>query len=293
MQLGTQPVKLTRLQIWILSALVVASLSASQALADKASKPTKEEVRVAVLKNDKPLLPSTQFLKLVAFGNEPLLADLIWLQTIQYFGVGSPYQKYAALGPMVDTVTQLDPKFAYPYQFGLVALPFMGQSETAVKIGLRAREVLPEDGLLTFYTASVYHLNLKDYRKAGELYALAATLKGAPPAAESLAGVTLAKVQDNLSDRKAAIVFWEAVIQNAKTEEERDRAVAWWKHMQVVYSLEISAEQFKAKEGRYPASFDELIARGYISKVPESPIERIFTLDPVTGKVGFEQVKGD
>jgi tetratricopeptide (TPR) repeat protein len=293
MQLGTAPVKLTRLQIWLVSLLVVASLSATQALVDTVSKPTKAAVREAVLKNETPLIPSPKILKLVAFGNEPLLADLIWLQTIQYFGVGSPYQKYAALGPMVDTVTQLDPKFAYPYQFGLVALPFMGQSETAVKLGLRAREALPEDGLLTFYTASVYHLNLKDYRKAGELYALSATLKGTPSAATSLAGTALARVQDSVSDRQAAIVFWEAVVQNAKTDEERNRAIAWYKHMQIVYSLEISSDQFKIKEGRYAASFDELIATGYIGKVPESPIERIFTYDAATGRVGFERVKGD
>ncbi len=291
LRLSTDSVRFSRLHIWLLTFLVAGSLSATQALADNASKDTKASVKEAILRNEKPLLPSTKALKLLSLGDEPLLADLIWLQTIQYFGVGSPYQKYSALGQMVDTVTELDPKFAYPYQFGLVALPFMGQSETAVKLGLRAREALPDDGLLTFYTASVYHLNLKDYRKAGELYALAATLPGSPPAATQLAGVTKARVQDNLSDRQAAIVFWEAVVQNAKTDEERERAIAWYKHMQVVYSLEISAEQFKTKVGRYPASFDELIANGYIGRVPESPILRVYTLDPQTGKVGFENVK--
>lgn len=292
LSLGNETVRFSRLHIWLLTFLVAGSLSATQALADNASKPTREAVKDAILRNEKPLLPSTKVLKLLSLGDEPLLADLVWLQTIQYFGTGSPYQKYSALAPMVDTVTELDPKFAYPYQFALVALPFMGQSETAVKLGLRARENLPNDGLLTFYTASVYHLNLKDYRKASEFYELAATLPGAPSAAIRLAGVTKARVADNLSDRQAAIVFWEAVAQNAKTDEERERAIAWYKHMQIVYSLEISTEQFKTREGRYPASFDELIAKGYIGRVPESPIERIFTLDPQTGKVGFENVKG-
>lgn len=288
-----EKIALGRLHIWLLSLLVAASVASTQAMADTVSENTKKEVRVAVLKNEQPLLPSTKALKLLSFGNEPLLADLIWLQTIQYFGVGSPYQKYGALGSMVDRVTELDSKFAYPYQFGLVALPFMGQTATAEKLGLRAREALPNDGLLTFYTASVYHLNLKDYRKAGEFYALAATLPGAPTAASQLAGVTLARVNDSLTDRQAAIVFWEAVIQNAKTEEERERAVNWWKHMQVVYSLEIAASQFKEREGRFPDSFDEMIAKGYIGRVPESPILRIFTLEAGTGKVGFEQVRED
>jgi tetratricopeptide (TPR) repeat protein len=286
-------IQLKRLHIWLLCFLVAGSLSSVQALSDRTSAATKVALREEILKNEKPLLPSVKALKLLSFGSEPVVADLVWLQTIQYFGVGSPYQNYAALGPMVDTVTQLDPKFAYPYQFGLVALPFMKQVETAEKLGLRARENLPNDGLLTFYLASVYHLNLKDYRKASEYYELAASLPGTPSAATQLAGVTKARVNDSLSDRQAAIVFWEAVIQNAKTDEERERAVAWWKHMQVVYSLELTAEQFKNREGRYPESFDEMIAKGYLGRVPESPIERVYTLESGTGKVGFERVVGE
>ena len=280
----------TRWQIWTISLLTVGSLISLQAGFDHSVQAFNHATERAVYYQDKPLIPSAKILSLLSINNQPAVADLLWLQTIQYFGGGSAYGDFPSLGKMVETVTQLDPKFSYPYEFGLVALPFMKQVDTAERLGLQAQKEIPGNGLLTYYLASLYHLNLKDYKKAADLYALAATQVGAPQGSRLLAAIAANQVTDSPDDRKSAIAFWETVIQNAHTDEEHDRAVAWWKQMQIVYSLEITAQQFKNTEGRFPATLQELVDKGYRDSIPDSPVNRVLTIDPTTGRVNFDKL---
>lgn len=273
---------------WFL--LVTISLSSTQALSDRAAADFKIDTRTAVLKNEKPLLPDNRTLQLLSFNQQPLLADLLWLQTIQYFGSGNPYAMFPALGPMVDQITQLDPKYAYPYEFGLVVLPFMHQANLAEKIGLRSREALPNNGLLTYYLATVYHLNLLDYKKAADYYDLAATLPGTPTAAASLAKVARDQVAESIEDRDAAKIFWATAAQNARNDDEYIRSLNWLAHIEIVQSIEIAAKQFQLENGHFPTSLEELAASGKIQKGIRSPIHRKLILEP-NGRVNFDELE--
>ncbi len=283
-------IKLTRLHYWILSLLFVASLAATQATYDRMVQSFKKDTRTAILKHSQPLLPPVPVLKLMSLHNEPLLADLLWLQTIQYFGSGSPYGNYPALGPMANHITSLDPQFAYPYEFGMVVLPFMGQADTAEKLGLRAQESIPDNGLLSYYLGTVYHLNIRDYKKAAEYYRLASTQPGAPEAAEELARAAEAQVQNSREDREAAKIFWRTAIEKARNDDETNRAVRWLAHMEIVQSLEIAAQQFHNEQGRYPATLQELVDAKKISSIPASPIHRKLILQE-DGRIDFDQLE--
>lgn len=283
-------IKLTRLHYWILSILVVASLTATQATYDRVVQPFKDTTRTAILKNNQPLLPSIPTLRLLSLNNEPLLADLLWLQTIQYFGSGSPYGNYPALGPMANHITSLDPQFAYPYEFGMIVLPFMGQADAAEKLGLRAQQAIPNNGLLSYYLGTVYHLNIKDYKKAAEYYRLASTQPGAPAASEELSKVAESQINTSREDREAAKIFWRTAIEKARNDDELDRAVRWLAHMEIVQSLEIAAQQFKNEQGRYPANLQELVDAKKISSIPASPIHRLLILQE-DGRINFDQLE--
>jgi tetratricopeptide (TPR) repeat protein len=284
-------VPLSRRLTWILTLLMVISLAACQAVWDTAAAPYKRERRQAALLLSEPALPSLRALRAIGLNQRPALADLLWLKSIQYFGQGNPYGKYPSLGPIINTISQLDPQWSYPYEFGMIVLPFMDQTETAVTIGERAQTAIPNDGLLSFYLASVYHLNVKDYTKAAHYYAKAAEEPGGPLASKELAGVALSAASGSTTDREAALYFWKTVYENAKDEGERERAATWFAHMQIVYSLEITAEQFKNVRGRYPLNIEELKQQGFISEIPESPINRILILSPETGKIDFSQLR--
>jgi hypothetical protein len=282
-------VRLHRSHYWFFSILTLVCLIATQAGYDLAAKNFVKDTKVAILKNDKPLIPSGMALKLMSLNNEPFVADLLWLQTIQYFGSGSPYGNYPALAPMTDTITQLDPKFSYPYEFGLVVLPFMGKAEAAEKLGLRAQQYLPDEGILTYYLASVYHLNIRDYKKAAHYYTLASTQKGTPEAAAHLAEIAQAEVHNSIEDREAAKVFWRTAIENARNDDERIRAASWLAHIEIVQSLEIAASQFKKETGHFPTSLQELVDAKKISAIPKSPIHRKLLLQ-ADGTINFDEL---
>lgn len=237
-----------------------------------------------------PLVPGVLTLKLLSLGDQPFVADLLWLDTIQYFGNGSPYGRYNSLGPLLDKITQLDPKFEYPYEFGLITLPYMNNTPMAIKLGLRAQQEIPGNGLLTYYLASDYQLNVKDYKSAAKYYILATKQKGAPGAAITLAATSLDKLDSTLGDRQAAAELWKTAYQNAKNDDERKRDYAWYQQLEIVYSLESAAQAYHDKVGTYPDSFQTMISAGYIQSVPPSPVNRVLKLDPKTGKVSFDQL---
>jgi tetratricopeptide (TPR) repeat protein len=278
---------------WIITILVLGSIASAQAVWEKSAAPYKDERKIAALKLAEPALPSTTALKALSINQGGAVADLIWLKTIQYFGQGNPYGKYPSLGAVLNTVTTLDPKFSYPYEFGLIVLPFMEQLNQAEQLGKRAEQALPNNGLITFYFASLYHLNIKDYPQAAKYYEKASTLPGGPPASKELAGVALASASNSLADREAALYFWKTVYDNAKDEEEKERAARWFGHMQMVYDLEKFAIQFQEKSGRFPVNLEELQSAGYIAEIPKSHINRYLLLDPKTGRIDFSQLRSN
>jgi tetratricopeptide (TPR) repeat protein len=277
----------------IITVVIFASIASSQGLWERASADYKAERKLAAVKLSEPALPSMTALKGLSLNQRGAVADLLWLKTIQYFGQGNPYGKYPSLGAILNTITELDPKFAYPYEFGLIVLPFMDQSEQAEQLGKRAEEALPENGLITFYFASLYHLNLKDFVKAAEYYEKAANLPGGPPASRELSGVALSSANSSLATREAALYFWKTVYENAKDEDEKERAARWFGHMQLVYEIERNADQFKNDHGRFPFNVEELVTRGYLAETPVSPINRLLVLDHESGRVDFSELRSN
>ena len=276
----------------VLTVLALALLVGLQQGYDVAAKPFVATQKAKYVSFAEPLVPGALGLKLLSLGDGPVVADLLWLDTIQYFGAGTPYGKYHALGPMLDRITQLDPKFEYPYEFGLITLPYMEQTPSAIALGQRAQKEIPGNGLLTYYLASDYQLNLKDYKNAAKYYILASKQLGAPSAAITLAATSLDKLNSSLGDRIAAAEYWKTASDNAKSDDEKKRDYAWYQQLEIVYGLESAAQAYHDKTGAYPVSFQAMIDAGLIQGVPPSPVNRVLTLDPKTGKVSFDQLAG-
>jgi len=236
-----------------------------------------------------PLVPGTEALKILSLGDGQLAADILWLDMIQYFGQGDPYGKYAALAPMLDRITQLDPNFEYPNEFALIVLPFMGATDTAIAIGERAQTTFPNNGLLTYYLATDYHLDKKDYVKAAYYYEKAAKEPGAPPAAIDLAAVAQSRINNTLDDRIVAIGFWQTVKDRAQTDEDAKRAQDWIDELNIVLTLEKASMAYHDRHQAYPQTLQDLVTDGLVSEIPPSPVNRAFILDPKTGKVSFAE----
>jgi len=124
-----------------------------------------EAARLGAVRNPA-WLPSGRVLRTVSCGQRLLLADLYWLEAVQYVGetVLAKVPRWEALYPLADIVTDLDPRFGYAYQVAgsnLAGLAHRyGEAERILKKGMAA---VPDRWSLPFVHATNKFLYEHDY----------------------------------------------------------------------------------------------------------------------------------
>ena len=69
------------------------------------------------------IVPSGQYMKVAVLGYNNVIADLYYLKAHQYVGTQEVRKAdFPQLYPIIDLVTDLDPKFLTPHLFGGLAL---------------------------------------------------------------------------------------------------------------------------------------------------------------------------
>jgi hypothetical protein len=127
-------------------------------------------------------IPTGKLLPYVSLGHNQLLADMLWLKTILYFGEHYLTDKnYPYLYHLIEIVTDLDPRFEEPIFFGGVVLSLeVGAVEESNLLFEKGMINSPDEWRLPFYLGFNYWYYLKDHAKAAEYISLASGLPGAP-----------------------------------------------------------------------------------------------------------------
>ena len=122
---------------------------------------------------------SPKMLKRMSLGYTGLLADIYWTRVVQYFGIRHKLggSDYVLLAPLLQITTELDPRLVVAYRFGanfLAPPPPDGagvpdQAIALLEHGIRNN---PDNWKLYYDLGFVYYLDLKDYRKAAEVFDL-------------------------------------------------------------------------------------------------------------------------
>ena len=244
-----------------------------------------KQVDANILREPKTFSPA--FLKIADFGFHQIVSDYLWLETIQYFGGGDFNKKYRALPNLLDTITELDPNFTYPYIFGMLVEPYQGDLYPAINLGEKGIKANPKTGMIAYYLASLYHLEQKsNFKRAAELYSLAAKDKSVPQAARVLAGVSLSQ----LDEKKAAIAWWQGILESYKKDSyEYERAQSWLGHILIEVKLEELAKTYKDRYGHYPENLDKLVEAKLVDEIPKSPLGVKYMIDGQSGKVDYKK----
>lgn len=165
-------------------------------------------------------LPSGKFLKPACLGFESLVADLLWIKAIGYFG--GHYltdRSYKWLYHILDLLTTLDPLFRYPYEFGGVVLSIEGGNPEQGTL-LMEKGIIhhTEYWRLYFYLGFNYFYYHKDFKTASRYITKAAQLPGHPAYLPKLA----ASLLTSSGEKNTALSFLRQLYEN--TEDE------WLKH---------------------------------------------------------------
>ncbi len=138
-------------------------------------------------------------LKGFVFGAEGLIADVYWMQSLQYLGdkfVNAPPDQVISLDdlrplnprllyPYLDNATDLDPGFMAAYSYGATVLPAIDPA-TAIKFTEKGIASNPENFRLYQYLGFIYW-KLHRYDEAAAAYERGSEQPGAPPFMKAMA----------------------------------------------------------------------------------------------------------
>ncbi len=225
-----------------------------------------------------PLLPRASLVRIGGRAFLPVIADYYWLAAIQATGKANTEEEYRDVFDYAQLITDLDPDFAYVYQFSGVVLPFNHGRETWTNT--RESTAILEKGVARFprfvflrtllaYNYSVFH---KEYVRAAHLLEETARLPGAPKYLPFLA----TRLYAQAGAFEAASAFADQFAANAEDPgtraafEHRTKEIALERILQ---TTDQAVAAFKQRHGRLPKDLRELVSSGEMSSIPVDPLE--------------------
>jgi tetratricopeptide (TPR) repeat protein len=229
---------------------------------------------------------SPKVLKRASLGYDGLLADIYWTRAVQYFGQRhwDYAMSYDLLYPLLNITTQLDPHLIVAYQFGASFLApkppdGAGRPKEAVDLLQFGIKNNPDIWKLYYDLGFIYYMNLKDPKKAAEVFQRGSQAANAHPFLRLLS----AQMAEHAGDYNTARLMWSATYSNTQDKLIRENALEHLRDSHVeedVTRLQQAVTRFGDRTGRLPVSMQELIdAEGLIS-VPIDPDGNPYRLTP-------------
>ncbi len=241
-------------------------------------------------------LPSGALVKRVALGFDNLVADTYWMRAVVYYGSKRRDEKdrnFDLLYPLLELTTTVDPRFQVAYRFGAIFLAEAypnGPGRPDQSIALLKRGI-DNDGSRWEYMhdiAFVYYWWMRDFEAAAQWFDRAGDQPGAPTWLKPLAATTLAQGGNRVSSR----FLWKQILSTTDVDwlrQSAERRLVQLDVMDAIDRLNELVNGFSAREGRPPATWQELIAAGVLRGVPFDPTGEPLVLNPSTGRVTLSQ----
>jgi len=229
-------------------------------------------------------LPSGKYLKYATFGYSSLVADIIYLWAIQYYGSYDIPDRFKYLEHIFSIIAELDPKYNDPYEVGaLIAVYDAHDPELAYKILDMGLQKNPNMWIFPFQAGHIAQMQ-KDFERAREYYRQAMEIPGAPPIIKRL----YANASYKTMNYQEAWQMWKEVYETAK--EDWVKEIAYNHLYRVKSTVDIEAlneavKKFKEKYGRWPADLNSLVRAGLIKEVPRDLDGKDYLYDPKTGEI--------
>ncbi len=230
-------------------------------------------------------LPSGKYLKHLTFGYSSLVADLIYLWAIQYYGSYDIHDRFKYLQHIFSIIAELDPKYVDPYEVGaLIAVYEARDPELALKILDMGLEKNPDMWIFPFQAGHIAQMQMKNFEVAREYYRKAMEIPGAPPITKRL----YAHAAYRAMDYQEAWEMWKEVYETAQEDWVKEIAYNHLYRVKATVDTEAlsqAVKKFQEKYGRLPADLNQLVRAGFIREVPKDLDGKDYLYDPKTGEV--------
>lgn len=232
------------------------------------------QLRALHQEKDDLLFQSGRLVRTLSLEYQTLLADVYWTRVVQYYGEKQTEHdpNLELLQPLLNLTTELDPQLIVAYRFGGIFLAEpppkgAGKPEQGIELLRRGISRNPDEWRLWADLGFLYYLELKDYPKATEAF-----LQGSKiPKSREWMKTLAASVAEKGQSRGVSQFIWQQVFDSTSDPTIRKNAI---RHLQSLKSeddiqhLEQIAAEFQRTYGRFPASFNDLIATRMIQGQP-------------------------
>jgi len=165
-------------------------------------------------------LPHGAWLDTIALGYRNLLAEVLWIRTLSWFGAHVRDADYTYLGELLAAITQLNPRAEHAYYMAGAVLPWnTGNTYLSRPLLEKAMQAFPDDWRWPYYRGFNAYWFDHDKPEAARLLTQAAGLSGAPPQVMSLA----LRMQASAGELQTALLFVEQLLQENQDNNIRSQ----------------------------------------------------------------------
>jgi hypothetical protein len=231
----------------------------------------------------------------IVLGYRAVAADVYWIRALQYFGgtrrmveagqtiTNESRRRYAALYPLLELTTSLDPRFNLAYRFGAIFLAEPaprgpGRPDLAIALLMKALVARPDRWEYMHDIGFVHYWWRQDYKAAAEWFQRASEAPRAPWWLKSLAATTIARGGDRQSSR----LMWEAIRQSAEIDwlrNEAERRLAQLKALDDIDAIQAIVDRVAAETAQPVHDWRPVVRAAGWRGVPVDPAGEPYEID--------------
>lgn len=230
-------------------------------------------------------LPSGRYLKAASLGFPELMADLVYIWSIQYYGHYEAGDRFRYLEHIYGSViSELDPRYVDPYLIGSMIMSMEANDpEMALRLLDKGIAANPKEWILAFEAGFVCFHTLHDHARAAGYFQKAIDVPGSPAVIRRMH----AEMYNKMGDRRTSLRHWQEVMELGENAYVRDTASAHIHDLAIEIDLEdlrAAIAAFREHAGAFPPDLDALVRAGLMARVPRDPEGLAYAYDPVTGE---------
>jgi tetratricopeptide (TPR) repeat protein len=236
---------------------------------------------------------SARAVEKMALSYDAVLADVYWVRALQHFGTdrlaGAGVKRFDLLYPLLDLTTSLDPDFTVAYRFGAIFLaePYpggAGRPDLAVQLLEKGIRQKPDKWEYYYDIGMLHYWRLHQYQQAADWFVKGHARPGAPWWLRTHAAMILAKG----GSRDLSRVMWQQILSTADNEWVRENAqlrLVQLDALDQIDYLNSRVGEYTRRNGRFPESWNAVVAERLLPGYPTDPTGSPYVLDPLKGRV--------
>ena len=231
-------------------------------------------------------LPSGKYLRVTALGFDEVMADLIYIWSIQFYSNYDAAERYKYLDHIYrNVISDLDPRYIDPYLVGAMIMSVEARDdEMALRLLDKGVSANPDEWILAFDAGFICYDRLRDYPRAAKYFEMALRAPGVPSAVRRMH----AEMYNKMGDKRSSLEYWTEVNREADNDYVRNVSSMHVHDLAIEVDLETlrgAVSAWRTRFGALPPDLQTLARAGVIASVPVDPEGAAYLYDRSTGEV--------